>query len=109
MLTKLKNVMRKIGIFDSFEAKVDLLTTEKGGLASQVDSLIDDAKRHDERILQLDQHLHQLHLGHAKLIMEIEDTSRASSDLKSRMKELEERWTGRRLPYLMVPRGRRRQ
>lgn len=59
-------------------------------------------------LLQLDQHLHQLHLGHAKLIMEIEDTRRASSDLKSRMKELEESWTGKRLPYLMVPRGRGR-
>ncbi|KAJ8491560.1 hypothetical protein OPV22_013281 [Ensete ventricosum] len=37
---------------DSFEAKVELLTTEKEGLASLMDSLVKYVERRDDRILQ---------------------------------------------------------
>ncbi|WOL06843.1 hypothetical protein Cni_G15577 [Canna indica] len=75
---------------NALRLKVDMLIAEKEELASKRDSLVNDIKCRDDRIFQMDQHLHQLHLEHAKLMMEIEQTTTSNSELKSRLKELEE-------------------
>ncbi|WOK95877.1 hypothetical protein Cni_G04584 [Canna indica] len=75
---------------DALKVKVDMLTAEKDTLSAKVDSLVNDVKHRDDRIVQIDQHLHELHLEHTKLIMEMEEAKKAGSDLKLRMKELED-------------------
>ncbi|XP_074588675.1 protein NETWORKED 4B-like [Curcuma longa] len=71
------------GNLDALNLKVAILTTEKQEL-SKIHSLLND------RLLQMKQQLHHLHLERAKLFMEIQTSNQTTSDLKSRIKELEE-------------------
>ncbi|XP_064954838.1 protein NETWORKED 4B-like [Musa acuminata AAA Group] len=75
---------------DALKLRVDMLTAEKDQLTAKVDSLTNDVRSRDGQIIQMDEHLHRLQLENAKLIIELEEGRKASLDLKSRMKDLEE-------------------
>ncbi|XP_042399017.1 protein NETWORKED 4B-like [Zingiber officinale] len=87
---KQKLVAALNGSLDALKLKVDMLTTEKEELSSKADSLVDDISSRNDKLLQMKQQMHHLHLERAELFMEIEESNQASSDLKSRVQELEE-------------------
>ncbi|KAG6501681.1 hypothetical protein ZIOFF_041564 [Zingiber officinale] len=59
-----------------------MLTTEKEELSSKVDSLVDDISSHNDKLLQMKQQMHHLHLERAKLFMEIEESNQAKSAIR---------------------------
>lgn len=71
------------GHLDDLKLKFDMLRAEKEEVSSKVDSLLNGIKSRDD-------HNQQLHHENAKLIMQIEETTEASSNLKWRLKELED-------------------
>lgn len=75
---------------DAFDLKLEILTSEKETLHAKVNTLIDDVKCRDDRISQMDDHLRQLHLEHAELIIEIEQAQKADVELRKLVRELEE-------------------
>ncbi|RRT79424.1 hypothetical protein B296_00004796, partial [Ensete ventricosum] len=75
---------------DALKLQVDMLTAERDQLTAKVDPLTNDVRSRDGQINQMDEHLHWLQLEHVKLIIELEEARKASLDLKSRIKELEE-------------------
>lgn len=72
---------------EALKQKVCMLLLEKDELGSRVSALNQDIRSRDERVHQMDEHLHQLHLEHVKLKKEIDEARRA---LRERVKELED-------------------
>ncbi|XP_010921173.2 protein NETWORKED 4B [Elaeis guineensis] len=75
---------------DALILKLEILTSEKEAIHAKVDTLINDVKCRDDRISQMDEHLRQLHLEHAELIVEIEEVQKADVELRKLVRELEE-------------------
>ncbi|KAL5228838.1 hypothetical protein ABZP36_017103 [Zizania latifolia] len=74
----------------NLKTNLELLSSEKAAVDSKVSSLLSDVTTRDEKIKEMDSHLHQLHLEHVKLIAEADATQKAVSDLRSQVCELEE-------------------
>lgn len=72
------------------ETKLELLSSEKTTVDNKVASLLTDVTARDEKIREMDSHLHQLHLEHVKLIAEADAATKAVSELRARVSELEE-------------------
>ncbi|XP_074567272.1 protein NETWORKED 4B-like [Curcuma longa] len=87
---KQKLVAALNGNLDALKLEVDILTTEKEELSSKVDSLVNDISSRNDRLLQMKQQMYHLDLERAKLFMELQESNQATSDLKSRVHELEE-------------------
>lgn len=67
---------------DVYKLKVDFLASEKEELNARVIKLMDDAESSAE-------HLHQLHIEHVNLMKEVEGARKESSELISRVRDLE--------------------
>ncbi|XP_072979000.1 protein NETWORKED 4A-like [Typha angustifolia] len=90
LLENEKRVSQLSGNLVDLTMKLEVLTSEKEVLGDKVAALMNDMKCRDDKINQMDEHLHQLHLEHAKLITEVEAAQRASAVLGKRVKDLEE-------------------
>ncbi|PAN32427.1 hypothetical protein PAHAL_5G486800 [Panicum hallii] len=70
--------------------KLDLLSSEKSAVDNKMSILLIDVTTRDEKLKEMDSHLHQLHLEHVKLLEEADVARKAVSDLRARVCELEE-------------------
>lgn len=75
---------------DALNLGLEILTSEKDALHAEMSNLVDDVKCRDDRITQMNGQLHQLHLEHAELIIDMENAQQAGVDVRRRVKELEE-------------------
>lgn len=87
--------------------KVEILMSVKENLAAKVIVLSKDLQCRDERIIELNNHLHDLHLEHVKLIKEIEEAQKTSLELRGKVKELEEEVDKQKLAVLDGAEGKR--
>lgn len=76
--------------FDALKLKYDMLVAERDQLNAKVLSLKAEVSARDDRIRQMDEHLHRLHLEHVELISGSERASKLVEELKARSKTLEE-------------------
>ena len=72
------------------EKKLELLSSEKSAVDNKMSILLIDVTTRDEKLKEMDSHLHQLHLEHVKLLEEADVARKAVSDLRARVCELEE-------------------
>jgi len=72
------------------EKKLELLSSEKSAVDDKMSILLIDVTTRDEKLKEMDSHLHQLHLEHVKLLEEADVARKAVSDLRARVCELEE-------------------
>ncbi|KAL6848119.1 hypothetical protein ACP4OV_022247 [Aristida adscensionis] len=71
------------------QTRLEQLSSEKGAVDNKVSCLLTDITTRDEKMKEMDNHLHQLHLEHVKLIEEADVAREAVSDLRARVHELE--------------------
>ncbi|GMJ08895.1 Networked 4B [Hibiscus trionum] len=64
--------------------------SERNGLKSEMYSLQAKVSSREVRIVQMDMHLHQLHMEHVKLIAKAEGAQKIEEELQSKVKELED-------------------
>ncbi|KAK8683639.1 hypothetical protein V6N13_039693 [Hibiscus sabdariffa] len=64
--------------------------SERNGLKSEMYSLEAKVSSREVRIVQMDMHLHQLHMEHVKLIAKAEGAQKLEEELQSKVKELED-------------------
>ncbi|KAJ0979189.1 hypothetical protein J5N97_014663 [Dioscorea zingiberensis] len=88
-------------------SKIKILKSEKDNLEAKVLVLSNDVKCRDKQIVELNKHLHDLHLEHVKLIKETEDAQRSCLELRGRVKELEEEVDKQKLAILDGAEGKR--
>lgn len=74
----------------NLKTKLELLSSDKAAVDNKLSGLLIDVTTRDEKIKEMDSHLHQLHLEHAKLIAEADIARKAVSDLRARVCEFEE-------------------
>uniref|UniRef100_A0A0D9WD90 NAB domain-containing protein n=1 Tax=Leersia perrieri TaxID=77586 RepID=A0A0D9WD90_9ORYZ len=72
------------------KTKLELLLSEKSLVDNKVTTLLTDITTRDEKMKQMDDHLNQLQLEHAKLMTQADLTRQALSELHSRVFELEQ-------------------
>lgn len=72
------------------KTEIELLSSEKAAVENKVSILLIDVTTRDEKLKEMDNHLHQLHLEHVKLIKEADIAWKDVSGLRSRVCELEE-------------------
>ncbi|CAL4951829.1 unnamed protein product [Urochloa decumbens] len=70
--------------------KLELLSSEKSAVDNKVSILLIDVTTRDEKLKNMDTHLHQLHLEHVKLLEDADVARKTVSDLRARVCELEE-------------------
>ncbi|KAF8662987.1 hypothetical protein HU200_055573 [Digitaria exilis] len=70
--------------------KLELMSSEKAAVDNKVSILLIDVTTRDEKLKEMDSHLHQLHLEHVKLLEEADAARKAVSDMRGRVCELEE-------------------
>jgi chromosome segregation ATPase len=70
--------------------KLELLSSEKYAVDNKMSVLVIDITTRDEKLKEMDSHLHQLHLEHVKLLEDADVTRKTVSDLRARVCELEE-------------------
>ncbi|XP_039129104.1 LOW QUALITY PROTEIN: protein NETWORKED 4B-like [Dioscorea cayenensis subsp. rotundata] len=87
--------------------KVEILMSVKENLAAKLIVFSKDLQCRDERIIELNNHLHDLHLEHVKLIKEIEEAQKTSLELRGKVKELEEEVDKQKLAVLDGAEGKR--
>uniref|UniRef100_A0A0A9EVT4 Uncharacterized protein n=1 Tax=Arundo donax TaxID=35708 RepID=A0A0A9EVT4_ARUDO len=75
---------------DNIKSKLELLSSEKATVDDKLDNLLADITTRDAKIKQMDDHLSQLQLEHAKLLAESDDARKSLSELCARVCELEE-------------------
>ncbi|GMI96954.1 Networked 4A [Hibiscus trionum] len=82
--------------------KEDLETSksERNGLMSEMYSLKAKVSSREVRIVQMDIHLHQLHMEHVKLIARAEAAQKLENELLSKVKELEDEIKRQRITIL---------
>ncbi|KAG9443282.1 hypothetical protein H6P81_014622 [Aristolochia fimbriata] len=76
--------------YDAHKLRYDTMVAEKNELFAKMQSLEDVVISRDDRIRQMDEHLHRLHMEHMQLIKGCEDAKAAAAELSGRVKELEE-------------------
>lgn len=94
-------------LIEALKQRVAILLLEKDELSLRVNALNEDIRCRDERVRQIDEHLHQLHLEHVKLRREIDEARRASSDLRERVKVLEDEVERQKVVILDGAEGKR--
>jgi chromosome segregation ATPase len=70
--------------------KLELLSSEKSAIDNKMSVLLFDITTRDEKLKEMDSHLHQLHLEHVKLLEDADVARKTVSDLRARVCELEE-------------------
>ncbi|KAG2595452.1 hypothetical protein PVAP13_5KG075600 [Panicum virgatum] len=70
--------------------KLELLSSEKSAVDNKVSILLIDVTTRDEKLKEMEIHLHQLHLEHVKLLEEADVARKTVSGLRARVCELEE-------------------
>ncbi|XP_077239310.1 protein NETWORKED 4B-like [Tasmannia lanceolata] len=76
--------------FDELKLKYDMLMAERDELCAKVQSLVADANSRDDRIRQMEEHSHRLHIEHVELIAGSENARKLTRELQTKVKELEE-------------------
>ncbi|CAL4978087.1 unnamed protein product [Urochloa decumbens] len=74
----------------NLKKKLELLSSEKSAVDSKVSILLIGVTTRDEKLKNMDTHLHQLHLEHVKLLEDADVTRKTVSELRARVCELEE-------------------
>ncbi|XP_062181017.1 protein NETWORKED 4B-like [Phragmites australis] len=74
----------------NLKTRLELLSSEKAAVDSRVSTLLIDVTTRDEKMKEMDNHLHQLHLENVNLIKGAEVGRKAVSDLRARVCKLEE-------------------
>ncbi|XP_062230864.1 protein NETWORKED 4B-like [Phragmites australis] len=74
----------------NLRSKLELLSSEKATVDDKLANLLTDIMTRDENMKQMDHHLNQLQLEHAKLMAESEVARKSLSELRARVSELEE-------------------
>ncbi|XP_066317086.1 protein NETWORKED 4B-like [Miscanthus floridulus] len=72
------------------KTEIEQLSSEKAAVENKVSVLLIDVTTRDEKLKEMDNHLHQLHLEHVKLIEEADIARKDASGLRSRVCELED-------------------
>ncbi|KAL6627359.1 hypothetical protein ACP70R_031085 [Stipagrostis hirtigluma subsp. patula] len=72
------------------KTRLELLSSEKAAVENKVSILLNDVTTRDEKMKEMDSHLHQLHLEHVKLIEEADVARKTVWDLRARVCALEE-------------------
>ena len=85
-----KHLSQLIQAIAHLKTEIELLSSEKAAVENKVSVLLIDVTTRDEKLKEMDNHLHQLHLEHVKLIEEADIARKDVSGLRSRVCELEE-------------------
>lgn len=85
-----KHLSELIQAIAHLKTEIELLSSEKAAVENKVSVLLIDVTTRDEKLKEMDNHLHQLHLEHVKLIEESDIARKDVSGLRSRVCELEE-------------------
>ena len=85
-----KHLSHLIQTIAHLKTEIELLSSEKAAVENKVSVLLIDVTTRDEKLKEMDNHLHQLHLEHVKLIEEADIAWKDMSGLRSRVCELEE-------------------
>ncbi|PKU81522.1 protein NETWORKED 4B [Dendrobium catenatum] len=92
---------------EAVKLKVVILESEKEELKPKVSKLVEDIEAQDDDPTEDDEHLQELNLEHAKLIQEFENAQKASSELKTRVRELEDEVERQRVLIMDGAEGKR--
>ena len=85
-----KHLSQLIQAIAHLKTEIELLSSEKAAVENKVSVLLIDVTTRDEKLKEMDNHLHQLHLEHVKLIEEADIARKDASGLRSRVCELED-------------------
>ncbi|XP_058110688.1 protein NETWORKED 4B [Magnolia sinica] len=75
---------------DAVRLKYDMMVLEKDEVCAKAQSLVAEVSSRDDRIREMDSHLHRLHMEHAELIAGFANAEKLMGELQARVKELEE-------------------
>ncbi|XWS74362.1 hypothetical protein CRYUN_Cryun02cG0208800 [Craigia yunnanensis] len=76
------------------------LKSERDELKNKIDSLKAEVSCRDDQIVQMDKHLHQLHMEHVELIASVEGAHKLVEEMQARAKELEDEIERQRIAIL---------
>ncbi|XP_066317088.1 protein NETWORKED 4B-like [Miscanthus floridulus] len=85
-----KHLSELIQAIAHLKTEIEQLSSEKAAVENKVSVLLIDVTTRDEKLKEMDNHLHQLHLEHVKLIEEADIARKDESGLRSRVCELED-------------------
>ncbi|GJN05702.1 hypothetical protein PR202_ga23355 [Eleusine coracana subsp. coracana] len=91
----------------NLKTRLELMSSEKTTADNRVSTLLIDVATRDEKMKELDSHLHQLHLEHVKLIEEADAAHMSVSDLRVRVCELQEEVEKQKLMIFDSAEGKR--
>ncbi|KAK3160452.1 hypothetical protein QOZ80_1BG0059650 [Eleusine coracana subsp. coracana] len=91
----------------NLKTRLELMSSEKATADNRVSTLLIDVATRDEKMKELDSHLHQLHLEHVKLIEEADAARMSVSDLRVRICELQEEVEKQKLMIFDSAEGKR--
>ncbi|KAL6897908.1 hypothetical protein ACP4OV_006867 [Aristida adscensionis] len=74
----------------NLQSKLEVLSSEKATVDDRLANILTDITTRDEKMKQMDGHLNQLQLDHAKLMAEAKVAHKSLSELRARVSELEE-------------------
>ncbi|XWS71876.1 hypothetical protein CRYUN_Cryun03dG0175400 [Craigia yunnanensis] len=79
---------------------LETLKSERHELQTKMDSLKAEVSCRDDQIVQMDKHLHQLHMEHVELIASAEGARKLVEEMQARAKELEDEIERQRITIL---------
>uniref|UniRef100_A0A453E3G2 NAB domain-containing protein n=1 Tax=Aegilops tauschii subsp. strangulata TaxID=200361 RepID=A0A453E3G2_AEGTS len=74
----------------NLKTELEVLSSQKAVVDNKVSGLLSDLATCDEKMKEMDSHLHQLHLEHVQVIAEADAARKSVADLRARVRELEE-------------------
>ncbi|KAM3197210.1 hypothetical protein ACQJBY_072716 [Aegilops geniculata] len=74
----------------NLKAELELVSSHKAAVDNKVSGLLSDLTACDEKMKEMDSHLHQLHLEHVQVIAEADAARKSVAELRARVRELEE-------------------
>ena len=74
----------------NLKTELELLSSQKAAVDNKVSGLLSDLATCDEKMKEMDSHLHQLHLEHVQVIAEADAARKSVAELRARVRELEE-------------------
>lgn len=89
-MNKEKQISRLNQDLAHLTSKIELISSEKTAVDNKLATLLTDITTRDEKMKQMDDHLSQLHLEHAKITSETVVLRESLSELRTRVSELEE-------------------
>lgn len=84
------DILERSNHIENLNESLVALKSERDSLNKEIVSLKSEMSSRDNRIDEMDQHLHQLHMEHVQLIAGGEVARKLIEELRSRVKELEE-------------------